>query len=174
MTIPDSAIRLRAVEPYDADCFYMAENDETAWAGSDTVAPYSMHMLRSYAESCSGGNPFADGQLRLIAELADDSHATVALLDFYEISPLQGHAWIGIYVLPEMRRKGYASAVLRKGAAYAGRCLGIRRFGARILAGNEASRRLFAGCGYMHCGTLPQWRFADGTLHDLELWVSVC
>lgn len=166
--IPRRRLLLRAVEPADADCLYGVENDEEAWASSDTVAPYSMHALRRYAEACTA-DPFADGQLRLMAVCAGDPGVTAGILDFYEISPLHASAWTGIYIMPAMRGRGYGRELLELGISYAARRLHLANLGARILDSNAASLHLFTGCGFGLRGTLPAWRFADGRMQDLHL-----
>lgn len=161
-------ILLRALEPADAELLYAIENDMDSWADSDTVAPYSLHSLRQYAERYDA-DPFGAGQLRLVATLADNPQSPVGLLDFYEISILHGHAWVGVYVVPDMRGRGIAAAMLRKAADYAADHLRLSSLGARILSSNTISLHLFSRQGYTLRGILPKWHFASGQLHDLHL-----
>lgn len=162
-------LRLRAVEPTDADYFFSIDNDESTWDDSDTVAPYSHHMLRQYAEQYDA-DPFSCGQLRLVAVLEDTPDRIVGILDIYEISALHSTAWFGIYVLPDMRRQGHALKLLSLSCQYAANRLRLNKMGARILDSNVASIRLFEKAGFTHCGTLPKWRFASGSWHDLKLY----
>lgn len=162
-------LRFRAIEPADADLFYRVENDETAWSGSDTVAPWSRHVLRQYAESYTG-DPFADGQLRLVVEDSAEGKP-VGILDFYELSRLHSRAWVGIYILPEYRGKGLARRILDMGASFARLRLNLGALGARVLESNTVSARLFGKAGYKHCGTLPAWHFADGQYNDIHLFI---
>ncbi|MBD5181067.1 MAG: GNAT family N-acetyltransferase [Bacteroidales bacterium] len=159
---------LRAIEPSDADFFYLVENDSSAWADSDTIAPLSAHMLRIYAENYDA-DPFASGQLRLIAAEADDPARPVGIIDLYEISPLHSHAWVGIYLLPSLRGSGRAKRMLALIADYARSHLRLSSLGARILAGNDISLKLFSDCGYILRGTLPRWRYIAGHPADLHL-----
>lgn len=162
-------LKLRAVEPEDAELFYEADNDPCAWADSDTVAPYSRHMLRRYAENYDA-DPLSAGQLRLIAVHSDGvSEEAVGIIDLYEISLLHGHAWVGIYVLPSKRGNGYGSGMLRLIADYAHTNLRLSNLGARILSCNVASLDLFRRCGYILRGTLPSWRFVADHPVDLHL-----
>ena len=172
------SIILRALEPSDADLLYDVENDEAAWPSSDNIAPYSRHALREYALTHEA-DPFAAGQLRLVAQVGDtqpggtsaeqNHHRAVGLLDFYDISAIHSHAWIGIYVLPDMRGEGYGHDMLLRSLDYARRHLGLTSVGARILEGNDPSMRLFRKCGFELRGTLPCWRFADGEMRDMHL-----
>lgn len=160
-------LRLRAIEPSDADLFYDVENDETAWDSSDTVAPWSREAIRRFAESYTG-TPFTDGQLRLIVEVTGDN-TPVALLDFYEIALLHRRGWIGIYVLPEYRNKGLAIKILEIAAEYAVKRLNLRVLGAKILDDNIISLKTFHKAGFSDCGILPQWHYASGEYHNVHL-----
>ncbi|MDE6010040.1 MAG: GNAT family N-acetyltransferase [Muribaculaceae bacterium] len=168
-----TSLRLRAVEPADADLLFDIENDQSAWHNSDMTAPYSHHMLRLYAEHYNA-DPFSAGELRLVAELRDEndpaSSSPVGILDFYDISALHSTAWVGIYVVPGMRRKGLALEMLAMAKEYATAHLGLSHIGARILRENTGSMRLFEKAGYTLCGTLPGWRYAGGHQVDLHLY----
>ncbi|MDE5902452.1 MAG: GNAT family N-acetyltransferase [Muribaculaceae bacterium] len=170
-SVISAPIRLRALEPDDADLLYVADNDCDVWPGSESVAPYSQHMLREYALNYDA-DPFSAGQIRLVATIAEGRHESspIGLLDLYEISPLHAHAWVGIYVRPEMRRRGYALEMLRLAAVYASSTLRINRLGARVLDSNEASMKLFSRAGYRHCGMLPQWHFSRGGFEDMHIF----
>lgn len=158
----------RAIEPADADLFYEAENDESAWADSDCVAPYSRHLLRRYAENYQA-DPITEGQLRLIA-VDSDSDKPVGITDFYDISFLHSHAFIGVYILPHFRRRGFGAAMIGEACAYARRRLGLRVLGAKVLASNPGSLNLFERCGFKPAGVLPGWHSAAGSPTDLHIF----
>ena len=161
-------IYLRAVEPADASLLYGVENDTDAWGSADTVAPYSMFALQRYAETCSA-DPFADGQLRMIAAISGRPEEAVGILDFYEITAIHSHAWIGIYILPAFRGKGYAHEIISLAIGFARQRLRLDNLGARILVSKTTSLHLFEGCGFSLRGTLPSWRFAEGSMQDLHI-----
>ncbi|MDE6273292.1 MAG: GNAT family N-acetyltransferase [Muribaculaceae bacterium] len=158
-------LKLRAVEPQDADLFYRAENDMEAWDHSDSLAPFSMHLLREYAENYRA-DPVTDGQLRLIIE-EKENRQTIGILDLYDISFIHGRAFVGIYILPELRRNGYALEAIEVGVAYARRRLGLRILGAKILANNYGSIELFHKANFLKGGTLPDWHISDGCSVDM-------
>lgn len=164
----NSTIRLRAVEPSDADIFFKAENDESSWRDSDNIAPFSLHLLREYAENYRA-DPIADGQLRLVAADAL-TDAPVGILDFYEIDFIHSTAFIGIYVLTAERRKGFASEMIKEAEIYARRRLNLEILGAKILDVNHISCSLFEKAGYIHSGTLPQWRKISSGRSDLLIY----
>lgn len=160
-------IRLRAIEPSDADMMLCAESDVSAWPDSDICAPYSMEMLKNYASSYSA-DPFGEGQLRMIVE-DSRSGTAIGILDLYDISAVHRHAMVGIYILPDFRNKGFAGAAVSAASDYASRRLNLHSLGAKILTSNAASVRLFKSCGYAEAGVLPSWHFADGSFHDMTI-----
>ena len=60
-------IRLRALEPEDVNILYKWENDTEIWKVSNTVAPFSKHMLRQFIEN-QQRDIYETRQLRLIIE----------------------------------------------------------------------------------------------------------
>lgn len=160
-------IRLRAIEPSDADMMLCAESDVSAWPDSDICAPYSMEMLKNYASSYSA-DPFGEGQLRMIVE-DSRSGTAIGILDLYDISAVHRHAMVGIYILPDFRNKGFAKASVSAASKYAFRRLNLHALGAKILRSNTISSHLFESCGYTVAGILPSWHFADGRFHDMAV-----
>lgn len=162
-------LKLRAIEPADADFFFSVENDEDAWQDSDTYAPLSHNQLKRYAENYDA-DPFSEGQLRLIAVDESEPEIPVGVLDFYDLSPIHSHTWLGIYILPQFRCKGYAGETLRLAANYAAKRLRLRQIGAKIIDSNVVSIKLFEKNGYILRGTLPQWRFTPEGWRDLHIY----
>lgn len=162
------AVRLRAVEPSDADFMYEMENDSDCRRYSDTVAPLSRRQLREYALNYDA-DPFAARQLRLVIVEAE-SGAPAGAVDLYDISPLHRHAMVGIYILPHFRRRGLALEALTKAAAYAHEALHLRILAARIEDSNAPSLRLFSKGGYTLTPAIPGW-FAtpSGSRRDLTI-----
>lgn len=162
-------LSLRALEPSDAALLYSTENDTSLWGVSGTVAPYSLHQLKEYAENYDA-DPFSCGQLRLVAYDSEaGGYPPVGLLDFYDISLINAHAWVGIYVCPPYRGKGIAGTLLEMGSDYARDRLGLRNLGAKILASSVISRKVFSRAGYEVRGSLPGWFFAEGKMHDVVI-----
>lgn len=169
MTILESRrLRLRAVEPEDAGAMMAVENDTECWYCSDTLAPYSMHTLREYALT-AGSDPFAEGQLRLIAE-ERISGEIAGVADFYELSALHRRAFVAVYVMPEKRRKRYGEEMLRLMGIYGRGMLMLENLAARVPADNAASMALFMLAGYRHAGTLLGWHRSCGSAHDVALF----
>ena len=52
---------------------------------------------------------------------------------------------------------------------YLFRFLFVHQLTAHVAVDNEASRRLFAGAGFVECGVLKEWWFAGGRYRDVVL-----
>lgn len=162
----DKSILLRALEPSDAEFMYKAENELSVVLSSDNPAPYSLRMLREYAETYDA-DPFRSGQLRLVATSSDGE--PVGLLDFYDISARDRHACIACMLLPERRGRGLAPVMLKAGLHFAVHSLGLISLKALIHTDNEASLRAFSSAGFNNIGVLSKWHFADGDLKDVVI-----
>ena len=92
-------------------------------------------------------------------------------IDLYDVSVPDMMASVGISInAVERRRNGLATSALRLLSEYAFDILGLHQLHARIAVGNEASRRLFAKCGFTESGILRQWhRTPDGWEDQVEM-----
>jgi diamine N-acetyltransferase len=105
-------VRLRALEPEDVDILYKWENDTNVWKVSNTVVPFSRHILRQFIDS-QKYDVFETRQLRLIIE-AKDSGRPVGTIDLFDIDPYNRRAGIGVLIYDKKERcQGYASSALQ-------------------------------------------------------------
>ena len=152
-------VKLRALEPKDADMMYEAENDEAAWAYSDYLAPLSHELLLQYALSYDA-DPLRSGQIRLIIEYGKN---TVGILDIFDISPRHLRADTGIYLLPEFRGKGLAAKALEAAKDYSRNRLGLHQLTATIAKCNASALLCYEKAGFKLTGTRLDWlRTPDG------------
>lgn len=165
-----SEISLRAPEPTDVDAMYRMENDPAVWPEGFTRAPMSRHMLSEYVANYSA-DPFAQGQLRMIIEADGEA---VGMVDLYDVDAINRRAGVGIVIEASMRRRGLAREALNRIADYCATSLGLHQLHAVVAAGNDASRALFAACGYRTAGCLRSWvrvgrRYSDAYIYQLML-----
>lgn len=169
-----STTHLRAVEPEDADFMYEVENDMESWIYGETVAPLSHEQLMSYAMTYTA-DPHTDGQLRLILEkVASSDDAVVGnerlgIVDLYGINERHGHGFIGIYIKPSSRGKGFGSDGVFQMARLARQFLNLDKICAKVADINTRSLNFFQNCGFKECGILPGWLKIAGVRHDLHL-----
>ncbi len=166
----DSLVTLRALEPDDVDYLYKWENDPEIWRVSATLAPFSRHSLLEYIADSLTKDVFEMHQVRLII-VENLSRKPVGAIDLYDVSVPDMRASVGISInATERRRNGLATSALRLLTEYAFGVLGLHQLHARISIGNEASRRLFAKCGFTESGILRQWhRTPDGWEDQVEM-----
>lgn len=157
---PDSRfVRLRALEPEDADMMFAAESDDSAWKYSEYLAPLSRELLRHYALTYDA-DPFRSEQLRLIIE---KDGCAVGILDLFDISARHLRADTGIYILPEFRSKGIAVAALEEAKKFCRYRLGLHQLTATVADKNHSALKVFKKAGFSSTGSRPDWlRTPDG------------
>lgn len=167
-------IELRAVEPDDVKLLSDIENDSSAWDYSDTVAPFSLDMLRRYAENYDA-DIWRSGQLRLMAWYRHGKqYVCVGVVDLYDVSIIHRHAKIGIYTMPRFRREGIARKLVDMTMDYANNRLGLIDILALVVAENNAAIRLFEDCGFTRVGMIPGWVFSKGENVNTILYCKNC
>lgn len=106
------------------------------------------------------------------AGFAIESHAGefLGFVGLVSIDLAGGQAEAG-YMLPRAARgRGAASRALALVTAWGLDSLGLQRLELRINAGNVASERVAARCGFRHEGTLRSVAFKEGRRVDLGIW----
>lgn len=161
----NNGLKLRALEPEDADMMYEAENDDAAWLYSDYLAPLSRELLHHYALTYDA-EPFRSGQLRLIIENNDTS---IGILDLMEISPRHLRAEVGIYLLPQFRGKGFATKSLKAAEEYCRTRLCLHQLAATVAVSNINAKRSFSNAGFTVSGYLRDWLRTPEGYEDVEI-----
>ena len=159
-------IRLRALEPEDLELLYRIENDDVLWRVGATNVPYSRYVLHDYIAS-TRSDIYADRQLRLMIE--DEGHAVVGIVDLVNFEPRHLRAEVGVVVVADSRRQGYASAALRELCRYAQETLHLHQLYAIIDVENTAAVELFRKSGFDIENTLKNWLCTGAHYHDAVL-----
>lgn len=184
MTLEGELVRLRAVEPGDAEVLYAWENDPEVWAVSGTTEPFSREQIRRFIErQLQGADLFRTGQLRLMIEVQEDgeedgaatrSSRTVGTIDLYEYDPLHGRAGIGILIYGrENRQKGYARDTVEILSRYARGQLRMHQLWCNVGVDNTASLELFRKAGFTEVGTKRDWLWTPEGYRDEILFQKV-
>ena len=151
---------LRAMEPEDIDLLYRWENDMSIWNVSNTLAPFSRHILQKYIET-SHLDIYQTKQLRLMIDYIHDEEnkcRTVGMIDLFDFDPYHNRAGIGILIGDASDRgKGIAGLALKNLIHYAFNTLKLHLLYCNIEATNEASINLFKKFGFEICGQKKQW-----------------
>jgi diamine N-acetyltransferase len=162
-------IRLRALEPSDLDVLYKWENDPENWLVSNTVAPFSRHILQKYIET-SHQDIFEARQLRLMIERkgTGENPDLIGIIDLFDYDPLHLRAGIGVLIANrEDRMKGYASEALSLLIDYAFNNLHLHQLYCNIFENNTASMKLFKKFGFEEVGRKRDW------IRDKGRWIDV-
>lgn len=135
-------IRLRCAGHQDARVVFDWRNDSETRAASLETDPISWPVHELWWKASLGR---ADRVL-LIGEDAWDR--PVGLIRF---DARDGRWVVGVQVAPDRRGQGWGHELLSSGLARMADKRGAYRFTAEIKPENEASQRLFAGCGFSPC-----------------------
>ena len=155
-SLKGSRICLRAIEPGDEDLLYKWENDQGYWQVSNTLAPFSRHILRQYLDQAHL-DIFQARQLRLVIETAD-SGKPVGLIDLFDFDPHNQRAGIGILIGESAEwGKGYAKDAIRVLLKYVFTVLLLNQVYCSIDESNIASLNLFKNAGFRITGIKEKW-----------------
>jgi len=162
--LENKRIVLRALETTDVDKLFIWENNRVNWRVSQTISPYSRHVLIDYVNAVS--DVFTDKQLRLIIEEKSSGEA-IGTTDIFDCDFKNKRAGIGILLAdPEKRGKGLASEVLEELLSYCFSTLSLHQVYCNILLDNEKSIHLFEKFGFKRIGIKKDWTFFDGKYYD--------
>ncbi len=149
-----SRVRLRALEPSDADLLYVWENDPATWEAGDRRWPVSLSDIRTFVEH-TDLDIWQTRQTRFMIDRQSDG-VTVGCIDIFGFDPLNMTCSIGVLVQPESRNAGYAADALRQIEGFAADTLLVHTIIVTVAADNAPSLALFDSAGYERAGLLRQ------------------
>ncbi len=150
-------LKLRALEPADVDLLFRWENDTSIWHLSNTLEPFSRFAIEQYVLN-NAGDIFATRQLRLMIDLISESpERSIGCVDLFDFDPSNMRAGIGIMIVEEERKKGYASEALDLMIEYAFNFLRLHQIYSNVIAENTASLELFRKKAFMVVGIKKEW-----------------
>lgn len=150
--------KLRAIELSDIDLIYSWENDSSIWQLSNTLTPFSRHVIRQFIEN-SHQDIFQLKQLRLMIDKIDENKTeTIGTIDLFDFDPIHKRAGVGILIAQaEDRGKGYASDALDTLINYSFYTLQLHQLYCNITEDNRESLKLFQSKGFQLIGTKRDW-----------------
>ena len=156
-------LQLRALEIEDLELLYQVENDRTLWNVATTNVPYSRQILRDFILNTTG-DIYTDKQLRLmIDQVAEDGHHTcVGMVDLIDFNPQHRRAEVGITILAEYRKQGYAQEALKQLIAYCKQTLHMHQLYAIVAEDHPECVHLFRTLHFQATGQLRDWLY-DGS-----------
>jgi diamine N-acetyltransferase len=159
-------IELRALEPADVELLYQWENNENLWHLSNTITPFSRFVIEQYVMN-SHDDIFTAKQLRLmIDKIEDGRNITIGSIDLFEFDPLNKRAGIGIMVIENEQKKGYASQALECLIGYCFQTLHLHQLFCNIAMDNKPSLNLFKKHNFELVGIKKDWLYAGNSWKD--------
>jgi diamine N-acetyltransferase len=140
MFIKGNHIYIRALEPSDLDFLYALENDTANWQVSNTIAPFSKALLTHYLESVQ--DIYTTKQLRLII-CNTNTNTAIGTIDLFDFEPLHSRVGLGILILEDYRKQGYAIEALELIITYTKNTLLLNQLYCNIGNSNTQSKALF-------------------------------
>ena len=142
--LESSLISLRTLEINDLDFLFSLENDKSLWAVSGTTEPFSLVQLANYISHAKQDIAIAE-QFRFVI---DWQGKAIGCIDLYEYNFKKQNAGVGIVILKEYRRKGFAKQSLTLLIKYAWEKLHLKQLHTGIFSDNKASLALFQSVGF--------------------------
>ncbi|NBC82043.1 MAG: GNAT family N-acetyltransferase [Bacteroidetes bacterium] len=151
-------IRIRALEPEDIDRLYQWENDTNIWQVSNTLTPFSRHVITQYVQNAHL-DIYQTRQLRLMIDLhSEEKTETIGAIDLFDFDPFHNRAGVGILIKnSDHRNKGFASEALSLFINYAFHTLQLHQLYCNIDETNDASMRLFEKHNFERIGKKRDW-----------------
>ncbi|MDP5000668.1 MAG: GNAT family N-acetyltransferase [Flavobacterium sp.] len=169
ITLKETNIYLRALEPEDLEFIYKIENNESVWEVSNTQTPYSRFLIRQYLENAHQ-DIYEAKQLRL-AICLNDTFEALGLIDLFDFDPKNNRAGVGIVISNETNRNsGIGSEALGLVINYAFHHLQLHQLYANIGSKNEISISLFTKFGFQKIGVKKDWNKVYNQYEDEELY----
>ena len=137
-------IKLRSLEDTDLDFLFSLENDKSLWAVSGTTEPFSLVQLANYISHAKQDIAIAE-QFRFVI---DWQGKAIGCIDLYEYNFKRQNAGVGIVILKQYRRKGFAKQSLTLLIKYAWEKLHLKQLHTGIFSDNKASLALFQSVGF--------------------------
>ena len=165
--LQSNIILLRAPEPHDVDFLYQLENDVKLWHVTQTFRPFSRFEMEQYVLMAEK-DPYSAHQVRFMIELS--AGETIGTVDLFEIDPHNKRAGVGIVIVEEYRKKGYAFNALELIITYAFEQLDLHQLYCNIEVDNQESLKLFKKLNFEISGIKKDWnRIENGWQNEYLL-----
>ncbi|CAI8376055.1 MAG: Spermidine N(1)-acetyltransferase [Cryomorphaceae bacterium] len=142
--LESSLISLRTLEINDLDFLFSLENDKSIWSVSGTTEPFSLSQLANYITHATEDIAISE-QFRFVI---DWNGKAVGCIDLYDYNFIKQNASVGIVILKQYRRKGFAKQSLTLLIKYAWEKLNLKQLHTEISSSNKESLALFHSGGF--------------------------
>ena len=163
MLLKGNHITLRALEPSDIEFLFGVENNTEFWELSNTLTPYSKHLLENYIQNAHQ-DIYEAKQFRFVIQ--DETKKQVGFIDLFDFDPKHQRVGIGIIIVSDEQNKGYAKDALHCLCGYCFHHLNVQQVFANITNDNKKSIALFESLNFERTGTKKNWIFSNGAFKD--------
>lgn len=166
MLLDSENIKLRVLEPEDAELIYAWENNPENWEVSHTLIPFSKYTIEQYVNSIQ--DIYTTKQLRFIICKKNENNKAIGCIDLFDFEPFHNRAGVGILIADkEERGKGYASEALSLLKVYAFKILCLTQLYCEVAVSNEKSFELFTQNGFVVIGIKKAWHRIPNGYEDV-------
>ncbi len=159
-------VRLRGLEPDDWETHFAWDQDsDTARMLDHAWFPNSAARARRWAEE-TALRSIADDEFHFAIEELEGGTLAGAIAT-HHCDRRMGSFFYGLGIIPERRRRGYASEAILLVARYYFQELRYQKMNAEVYTDNPASMALHERLGFTREGTLRRMAFTGGVYHDL-------
>jgi len=170
MTAKKAEIYLRKPLPGDVDFMLRLENDPAIWEVSQTTEPFTREDIELFIRNHQH-DLIIELQQRFVIVLQEREIA-VGCIDLFSYDADEESAGVGVSVLPEYRRQGFARQALKELVRLAFQQLKLKKLYCSIFVDNTASIHLFTSCGFREIKELPA-RFETAVSDKKELYFEL-
>jgi len=159
-------IHLRTLEPEDAFILLEWENNPENWKVSNTIVPFSEHLIMNYVNSAQEIE--VAKQIRFVI-CKNETDEPIGTIDLFDYDAKNQKAGLGILIAKkEERNKGFANESLQIIINYCFNNLLIHNIYCNINESNTESIQLFKKNGFELIGTKKDWiRTKNGFENEL-------
>jgi RimJ/RimL family protein N-acetyltransferase len=156
-------VRLRGVEPGDADVFFSWRDSEMGRFTDFVALPYSLEATRKHFAEMATSEAKNDAFDFIIENEAGE---TVGIINSHTCDRRVGCFMYGLAIGPDYRRRGYASEAILLLLRYFFDELNYQKVSATVYSNNEPSQRLHESLGFILEGRVRRVIFTLGQHFD--------
>ena len=163
-------IKLRALELDDLEFLFEIENNSKFQKISSTILPFSKYYLEKYIME-SNLDIFSEKQFRFVISIENKN--PIGLIDLFDFDPINHRAGIGIVIINNHRKKGYALESVKLIEDISKKKLQIHQLYVNVGVDNKSSLNLFKKLGYIEIGIKKDWNYVNGQYIDEVLFQKI-
>jgi ribosomal-protein-alanine N-acetyltransferase len=169
-SLDDGLVRLRPWRLNDVRCIEGATGDARMSAGTTLPTEFTIADGEAFIRRQWTRVPNGEG-LSLAIACADSDEAVGSVVSM--LRPQPGVTGLGYWIVPDARRRGFASGAVALLAEWSVSVGGFGRMEAWIKPDNEASQRVVAGAGFEMEGVLRSFLPLGDERQDMQVWSRV-